>query len=85
MVTSLPPEKERLTGEDASHAWVSIFVPGTGWVECDPTNRLMPSDGHITLARGKDYDNVGPSRGILIGGQRHWMDFSVDVVPIEAS
>src|ERR1700691_2099617 len=43
----------------------------------------MPSDGHITLAWGRDYDDVGPSRGILIGGQRHWMDVSVDVVPIE--
>jgi transglutaminase-like putative cysteine protease len=42
----------------------------------------MPSDGHITLAWGRDYDDVGPARGILIGGQRHWMDVSVDVVPI---
>ena len=83
LVTSPPPGKERLAGADASHAWVSVFVPGTGWVEFDPTNGLMPSDGHITLAWGRDYDDVGPSRGILIGGQRHWMDVSVDVVPIE--
>ena len=85
LVTSPPPGREKLTGADSSHAWVSAFVPGAGWVDFDPTNGLMPSDAHITLAWGRDYDDVGPSRGILLGGQRHWMDVSVDVVPIEAS
>lgn len=85
LVTSPPPGKARLTGADASHAWVSVFVPGMGWVDFDPTSGLMPSDDHITLAWGRDYDDVGPSRGILIGSQRHWMDVSVDVAPIEPS
>jgi transglutaminase-like putative cysteine protease len=85
LVTSPPPGQERLAGADASHAWVSVFVPGAGWMEFDPTNGIMPSDGHITLAWGRDYDDVGPSRGILIGGQSHWMDVAVDVVPIEPS
>ena len=85
LVTSPPPGKPRLAGADASHAWVSVFVPGTGWVEFDPTNGIMPSDGHITLAWGRDYDDVGPSRGILIGGRHHSMDVSVDVVPIDVS
>jgi len=73
LVTSPPPGQERLEGADASHAWISAFVPGAGWVDFDPTNGIMPSDGHITLAWGRDYDDVGPARGILIGGQRHWM------------
>lgn len=85
LVTSPPPGKEKLAGADASHAWVSAYVPGAGWVDFDPTNGLMPQDTHITLAWGRDYDDVGPSRGILLGGQRHWMDVSVDVVPIQAS
>jgi transglutaminase-like putative cysteine protease len=85
LVTSPPPGKARLTGADASHAWVSVYVPGMGWVDFDPTSGMMPNDDHITLAWGRDYDDVGPSRGILIGSQRHWMDVSVDVAPIEAS
>lgn len=85
IATYPPPGHERLTGADASHAWVSVFAPGYGWVDFDPTNGLMPSDGHITLAWGRDYDDVGPARGILIGGQHHWMDVSVDVVPIGIS
>jgi transglutaminase-like putative cysteine protease len=85
LVTSPPPGKERLTGADVSHAWVSAYVPGAGWVDFDPTNGMMPSDAHITLAWGRDYDDVGPSRGILLGGRRHWMDVSVDVAPVEAT
>jgi transglutaminase-like putative cysteine protease len=85
IATYPPPGRERLTGADASHAWISVFAPGSGWVDFDPTNGLIPSDGHITLAWGRDYDDVGPARGILIGGHRHWMDVSVDVVPIAMS
>jgi transglutaminase-like putative cysteine protease len=72
-------------GADVSHAWVGVYAPGSGWVDFDPTNGVMPGDGHITLAWGRDYDDVGPSRGILLGGQRHWMDVSVDVAPISES
>jgi transglutaminase-like putative cysteine protease len=85
VATSPPPGRERLVGADVSHAWVSVYAPGSGWVDFDPTNGVMPGDGHITLAWGRDYDDVGPSRGIMLGGQRHWMDVSVDVVPIEAA
>jgi len=83
IATVPPPGQERLKGADASHAWVSVFAPGIGWVDFDPTNGVIPTDSHITLAWGRDYDDVGPAKGILIGGQRHWLDVSVDVVPIE--
>jgi transglutaminase-like putative cysteine protease len=83
LVTYPPPGKPRLVGGDVSHAWVSAYVPSIGWVDFDPTNGVMPSDGHITVAWGRDYDDVGPSRGILIGGQSQSMDVSVDVAPIE--
>jgi hypothetical protein len=43
----------------------------------------MPSIGHITIAWGRDYNDVGPARGILIGGRHHWLDVAVDVVPME--
>ncbi len=55
-------------GAQASHAWVSVFVPGTGWLDFDPTNDAVPSDGHITLAYGRDYADVTPVKGITMGG-----------------
>jgi transglutaminase-like putative cysteine protease len=85
IATLPPPGQERLKGADASHAWISVFVPATGWVDFDPTNGVIPSDSHITLAWGRDYDDVGPAKGILIGGQHHWLDVSVDVVPAAES
>jgi transglutaminase-like putative cysteine protease len=83
LVTTPPPGKERLTGADVSHAWVSVFVPAAGWIDFDPTNGLMPSDGHILVAWGRDYSDVGPIQGILVGGRRHELQVSVDVVPEE--
>lgn len=84
LVTTPPPGKPRLTGVDATHAWVSLFDPDFGWVDFDPTNGVMPLDSHITVAWGRDYDDVGPIRGILIGGHRQRLDVSVDVVPVES-
>lgn len=81
LVTTPPPGQKRLTGADVSHAWVSVFSPVSGWVDFDPTNGIMPSDGHITIAWGRDYDDVGPIRGILVGGRRHKLHVSVDVDP----
>ena len=54
-----------------------------GWISI-PTNGMMPLDSHITVAWGRDYDDVGPIRGILIGGHRQKLDVSVDVVPLES-
>ena len=84
IVTTPWPGQPHLSGADVSHAWVSVFAPDFGWLDFDPTNGLMPSDGHITVAWARDYDDVGPVRGILIGGRQQEMDVSVDVVPVEA-
>ncbi len=54
-----PPGKPRLVGADASHAWVSAYCPSIGWLDVDPTNNLVPSDGHVTLAWGRDYGDAG--------------------------
>ncbi len=75
-----PPEgKERLVGVDASHAWFSIFCPGIGWVDFDPTNNVQPGEEHITVAYGRDFSDVSPVAGILTGGGRHVVKVSVDV------
>jgi transglutaminase-like putative cysteine protease len=52
---------------DASHAWCSVWVPGPGWVDFDPTNGHLPADHHITVAWGRDYGDVAPVRGVVIG------------------
>lgn len=76
-----PPGKPRLTGADASHAWLAIYVPGAGWAEFDPTNGCMPNEKHITLAWGRDYGDVAPLKGVMTGGGSHGLDVSVDVAP----
>jgi transglutaminase-like putative cysteine protease len=78
-----PPGKPRLVGADASHAWVSVFCPGVGWLDMDPTNNLVPSNGHVTLAWGRDYGDVSPLRGLILGGGAHTLKVAVDMEPIE--
>jgi len=78
-----PPGKARLVGADASHAWSSAWCPGFGWVDFDPTNNCIPTDGHITLAWGRDYSDVSPIRGVLLGGAKHSLKVGVDVMPLE--
>ncbi len=78
-----PPGRPRLVGADASHAWCSAWCPGAGWVDFDPTNNCMPTDGHITLAWGRDYSDVSPIRGVLLGGANHSLKVGVDVMPME--
>jgi len=77
-----PPEGQpRLQGADASHAWVSVWAPETGWVDFDPTNNAIPQSDHITIAYGRDYDDVSPISGVLLGGGDHTVDVAVDVIP----
>lgn len=81
--TDPPAGQPKLMGADASHAWVSVFVPGTGWIDFDPTNGLLPSDRHVTLAWGRDYADVVPLKGLMTGGGQHALEVSVDVTPLE--
>ncbi len=83
LLTTPPPGKPRLVGADASHAWISAWCPGVGWVDFDPTNNLVPTLGHITVGWGRDYGDVCPIKGVFIGGGEHAMKVSVDVQPID--
>ena len=81
LVTSPPPGRPRLVGADASHAWLSVYSPRLGFVDVDPTNNVLVGDQHITLAVGRDFGDVTPLRGVVLGGGRHDMDVAVDVLP----
>jgi len=80
--TQPPPGKPKLIGADASHAWLSLYVPQAGWVDLDPTNNLIPNGRHITLAWGRDYGDVTPVRGVVLGGGRHELSVTVDVAAV---
>jgi len=80
--TRPPKGRKRLVGADASHAWFSMFCPGRGWVDFDPTNNLQPAEEHVTVAYGRDFGDVSPVAGILTGGGRHDVKVSVDVAEI---
>ncbi len=78
-----PPEgQEKLIGADASHAWVSIWVPGQQWVDLDPTNNVLPGYEHITVAWGRDYGDVSPIAGFVVGGGQQTVEVAVDVRPV---
>ncbi len=82
--TEPPPGKERLIGADATHAWFSVFIPGAGWFDFDPTNNSTPRGQHIVTAWGRDYSDVSPLRGIIFGGSgKQKLSVSVDVARIE--
>ncbi len=73
-----------IQGAQASHAWVAAFVPGSGWLSFDPTNGLIPSDGHITLGWGRDYGDVTPVKGITLGVGGQVVEVEVFVKPLDA-
>jgi transglutaminase-like putative cysteine protease len=83
LLTEPPPGQPRLVGTDASHAWLSAFCPEVGWIDFDPTNNHIPTTKHITLAWGRDYSDVCPIKGVLVGGGQHRMRVAVDVVPTD--
>jgi transglutaminase-like putative cysteine protease len=72
----------RYQGAQASHAWVSVFVPGAGWVSMDPTNNVTPSDSHVTVAYGRDYGDVAPVKGVTLGGGKQTVAVEVWVKPV---
>jgi transglutaminase-like putative cysteine protease len=82
--TVAPPGRERLRGADASHAWFSVWCGGGEWLDLDPTNDQPVSADYVTLAWGRDFEDVSPVRGVLFGGGSHALRVMVDVDPIEA-
>ncbi len=93
LLTHPPEGQERLIGADASHAWVSLFIPSADqqdasapaagqWLEFDPTNNRHPAEDYVTLARGRDFSDVSPLRGVILGDGGHQMDVEVTVSPV---
>lgn len=78
-----PPGQPRLEGADATHAWVMLWCgPETGWIGLDPTNDLVVADDHIVTATGRDYADVSPLDGVLVGPGNQKLDVKVDVIPV---
>ena len=84
LLTAPPDGQRRLVGADASHAWVSVWCPTHGWIDLDPTNDVIPSIRHITVAWGRDYGDVSPLRGVVLGGREHRLHVGVSVYPVQA-
>lgn len=79
-IETTPPEgREKLFGSDASHAWFSVFFPGFGWFDFDPTNNIVPLDQHILLGFGRDYGDISPMQGVVIGSGSSHLGVMVDV------
>jgi transglutaminase-like putative cysteine protease len=83
LLTDPPPGQPRLVGADASHAWLSCYCPVAGWVDLDPTNDVVVGERHVTVAWGRDYGDVSPLRGVLLGGTEHALHVGVSVVPVD--
>jgi transglutaminase-like putative cysteine protease len=77
--TMPPPGMPRLVGADASHAWASVFLPDFGWLDLDPTNDLLPSGRHIVVGWGRDFSDISPLIGVVLGGGQHRLTIGVDV------
>jgi transglutaminase-like putative cysteine protease len=89
LLTEPPPGQPRLVGTDASHAWVSVYLPredGPGvWVDLDPTNDRAAGEDYVTLAIGRDFSDVSPMRGVIHGGANHSLRVAVTVTPAEGA
>jgi transglutaminase-like putative cysteine protease len=88
LLTQPPPGQARLVGSDASHAWVSLYLPGESaaagsWADLDPTNNRAPGEDYVTVAKGRDYSDVSPVRGVLHGGANHKLHVAVTVTPVD--
>ncbi len=78
-----PAGSEERRGADASHAWVSVWCgEAIGWIDLDPTNDLVVRDEHIVVAYGRDFSDVTPLRGVILGGGAHRLDVAVTVTPL---
>jgi transglutaminase-like putative cysteine protease len=76
------PGSQGLRGADQSHAWVGCWLgAGHGWVDLDPTNDLVAAEEHVVLGWGRDFGDVSPLRGIILGGGKHKLDVAVELAP----
>jgi transglutaminase-like putative cysteine protease len=79
-IETIPPAgEEKLVGVDASHAWFAAFIPGTGWIDFDPTNNQIPSTQHITIGWARDYFDISPLKGVILSAGSHELTVSVDM------
>ena len=94
LLTHPAPGQPRLVGSDASHAWVSVYLPepqnsavAGRWCDFDPTNNRdgwgSPGEDYVTLAVGRDYADVSPLRGVIHGGANHRLKVAVTVEPVD--
>jgi transglutaminase-like putative cysteine protease len=86
LLTQPPPGRPRLIGADASHAWVSVWCgegggARGGWMDLDPTNNCIVDDFHVTLGWGRDFADVTPMRGVILGGGAQQLAVRVTVTP----
>jgi transglutaminase-like putative cysteine protease len=77
-----PPGTEKLQGADASHAWIESWLPGVGWVGFDPTNGKLADHEFITMAWGRDFMDVTPLRGVVLGGGSQRLEVKVSVTRV---
>lgn len=83
-IETLPPKgKIKLEGSDASHAWISVYIPEMGWCEFDPTNNMIPQQRHIVTAYGRDFADVSPLKGIIFSSGEQKIKVEVDVIPLQ--
>ncbi len=84
-IRTIPPAGQpRLVGADATHAWVLLWCgPARGWIGVDPTNGIWMAGDHILMAVGRDYAEIAPVDGVVLGSGAQEMDVSVDVEPVE--
>jgi transglutaminase-like putative cysteine protease len=76
------PAEPELVGADASHAWLAVYVGDGRWIDFDPTNNQVPAEHHVTLGWGRDYADVSPVKGVIIGGGEQKIEVRVNVEPI---
>ena len=80
----VPLESGSTALTSASHAWVECLLPGLGWTGFDPTNGRLPGESHVRVAVGRDYQDVAPTQGVLLGGGDSTLEVDVRMRPVAA-